>query len=255
MQPVYSQLQSRQVMRTLEIRGVHVRLEAGQLIGYMDSDPVPPDMETFLHHYEGLITTELQRHAGEPMLASPERHESSRLLEKLDAEQQRVERQALEVNRDLPSPSVLESIKRLEELDAQQARLVQKLAADAKSEPEPTASPMDASKIVSHVQERRLNERKPRRNLYRSVRSFISVGNIVGGVAVAAMVVVLATFIFMAVSLAITARGNLSDRNSPSQYSARPTETPSRQSSEWDDEPEHCEVVATGPYMEEVICD
>lgn len=242
-------------MRTLEIRGVHVQVEAGRLVGYMDTGPVPPDMETFLHHYERLIITELQSHARESMLDSPDRHERTRLLQELDAEQQRVERQALEVNRNLPSSSVLESIKRLEELDAQQARLVQKLAADAKSEPEPTASPMDTSKIVSHVQERRLNEREPHRNLYMIVKSFISVSNIVGSVAVAAMVVVLATFIFMAVSLAITARGNLSDRDSPPQYSAPPTETPSRQSSEWDDEPEHYEVVATGPYMEEVMCD
>jgi hypothetical protein len=49
-----------QVLRVLDIRGVHVHLKQGQLIGRMQLGSIPVDMVAFIKHNKSLIVTELQ---------------------------------------------------------------------------------------------------------------------------------------------------------------------------------------------------
>ncbi len=51
---------SQQVLRVLDIRGVHVHLKQGQLIGRMQMGSIPAEMVAFIKHNKSLIVTELQ---------------------------------------------------------------------------------------------------------------------------------------------------------------------------------------------------
>ncbi len=100
-------------MRTLEVRGVHVRLKEGELVSHMDSGAIPLDMVSFIDQFKELIVVQLQCHEGEREPASPDILESITLLGELDEEQNRVERLSLEAQNKPTSPDVLESITRL----------------------------------------------------------------------------------------------------------------------------------------------
>ncbi len=134
MQDFDPHVQSRQIMRTLETRGVKVALEDGNLVGRMDSGPIPDDMVLFIRHFEQIIEFEIQRHenarATGPLLSS-----AGALASQLPiSESPHVEQSEPDAFSEASPPRLLDSIQRVKALDAEQALLAQRLANDAKSD-------------------------------------------------------------------------------------------------------------------------